>query len=303
MDKDIQTSQQKGVYFVTNYRDIRAINARYIVRRLTLLALAGHSQLTKRFESAQLKHRIQFLYFHHIFKDEEKRFRALLNVLSKHYHFIGYSEAVDKLRTGQIDAPYISISFDDGLKNCLKASRIMNEFGAKSCFFVCTSMIDQRDYNAITKFCSERLYRPPFDFLSWDNVEELLDTGHEIGSHTVSHANLADISVQQAQEEIGESYEVLVRRIGQVKHFSWPYGRFVHFSPQVKRMVFDTGYQSCASAVRGCHTTKSKQELSNLCIRRDVVVAAEPISHTLYFITRNAESSSPEDGLWPKGWD
>ena len=62
------------------------------------------------------KPRIQFLYIHHVFKDELKNFDILLKSLSAHHEFISYSEGVDKLLKGEIDKPYIIISSDDGLK-------------------------------------------------------------------------------------------------------------------------------------------------------------------------------------------
>ena len=56
--------------------------------------------------------RVQFLYIHHIFKDEENSFDELF----LNYHtFISHSEAVNRVINGHIDKPYISISSDDGL--------------------------------------------------------------------------------------------------------------------------------------------------------------------------------------------
>ena len=113
-------------------------------------------------------------------------------------------------------------------------------------------MIGETEYCRIKEFCSSELDRPPMRFLSWDDVETLLQAGHEIGSHTVNHPNIAQLSVGQMQTEIAESYEKLVQRIGSVEHFSWPLGRFFHFTPVAARTVFK--YFISSSRAKICFT-------------------------------------------------
>ncbi len=98
------------------------------------------------------KPRIQFLYIHHIFKDEEKRLEALLETLSRHHHFASYSASVDMILRGRIDKPYICLSSDDGLKNNTRAADIMDRFGAKACFFICPGIIGEKDPGKLADF-------------------------------------------------------------------------------------------------------------------------------------------------------
>ena len=169
----------------------------------------------------------------------------------------------------------------------------MNEFGIKACFFLCVSMIGETDYYKIKEFCSTKLYRPPMKFLSWDDVEILLQTGHEIGSHTMSHPNIAQLSAGQMQAEIAESHDLLTQRIGSVNHFSWPLGRFSNFTPAAAKAVFEAGFQSCASAERGCQVVEpEKHGLEQLCIRRNNVMAKWPIDHVFYFMAKNSQVAS-----------
>ncbi len=144
---------------------------------------------------------------------------------------------------------------------------------------------------------------PPTEFLSWDDVETLLKEGHEIGSHTMTHPNLARLPVQEVQYEVGESFELLTERIGSIEHFSWPFGRFFHFSPVAARTVFDAGYKSCASAERGCHVTTSEKQVADLCLRRDHMVAGWPIDHAFYFMARNSRTASMRCDRWPPEWN
>jgi peptidoglycan/xylan/chitin deacetylase (PgdA/CDA1 family) len=287
--------------YATQYQQVRSADLRSVLRHIALSTLDTSYRITGRMVSALNIDRVQFLYLHHVFGDEEDSFRSLLRTLSLEHRFISYSEAVDRILAGDIDGPYIAISFDDGLKNCLRAAQIMNEFGATACFFVCPSMVGETDHQKIKEFCSQKLNKPPMEFLSWDDVETLLEEGHEVGSHTMTHPNLAQLSVQQMQSEIAESFELLTKRIGNIKHFSWPFGRFFHFSPAAARTVFDTGFKSCASAERGCHVARSEKKV-DLCIRRDHTIARWPVNHVLYFMARNSRRASMRSNQWPPGW-
>lgn len=288
--------------YVTQFKQVYSVDCRSALRHIALSALSTFYEVTGQISSTQSKDRVQFLYMHHVFEDEEDSFCSLLRNLSNEYRFISYSEAVDKILRGNIDGSYLAISFDDGLKSCLRAAQIMNEFGIKACFFLCPSMIGEKDYQRIKAFCSRRLHMPPIEFLSWDDVEALLKRRHEIGSHTMTHLDLAQLTRTQLETEIAGSFEILARRIGGVKHFSWPYGRFSNFSPTAASIVFETGYVSCASAERGCHVAHSEKQVSSLCIRRDHVIAKWPVNHILYFMTRNSQTASLHNNLWPPGW-
>lgn len=272
--------------YVSKYKQVCSANFRSIFRHVILSTLATSYKVTGQMSSLLSRNRIQFLYLHHVFEDEENSFRKLLVTLNSKHCFISYSEAVDRIWDGNINRQYVVISFDDGSKNWLRAAQIMNEFGIKACFFPCISMVGETKKQRV--------------LLSWEDIEFLLKKGHEIGGHTVHHPNLAQLSLQQIQDEIMGCFELLTQRIGDVKHFSWPFGRFSHFSPTAAKIVFEAGFKSCASAERGCHVAQS--ERLSLCIRRDHIIANWPINHILYFMARNCQTASRHSNLWPKGW-
>lgn len=243
---------------------------------------------------------VQFVYLHHIFDDEIKPFRNLLSELSKTYEFISHSEAVNRILSGEIDRPYLSFSWDDGFKNCIVAADLLSEFGAKGCFFICPELIGVNDIQKIKTFNRNKLNFPPVEYLNWDEVETLVKQGHEIGSHTLSHIRISQTSPEQALEEIFQSAEVLRQKIGQPGHFAWPYGKFSDFTSTARKTVFDAGFQSCASAVRGAHPTSEKKvDKEQLCIRRDHIVAAWPLSHSLYFIYKSTKEAKENNHYWP----
>lgn len=276
---------------------VQAGPAREMLRHGALSLLATFYKATGQMETALARNRVQFLYLHHLPESERPAFRNLLKRLSSGHRFISYSEGVNRIVEGNIDGPYIALSFDDGLKDCLIAAEVMEEFGISACFFVSASVIGETNSAKVKQFCSEQLNIPPTDFLSWTDIDSLLKAGHEIGSHTMRHLNLATLSHQELEVEVGGSFEELSRRLGSVQHFAWPYGLFSDFNSSAARVVFQTGFKSCASAERGCHVTQADP---HFCIRRDNTVASWPLDHILYLIARNSQQASAQTNEWPR---
>jgi len=269
--------------------------------RHTALSFLATYYKTRRFIPERLSNnRVQIINFHGLLKSEERQFRGLLDSLLRYHRFISYSEAVRRIQEGNIDQPYLSITFDDGLKSCVHGAEILNEYGISGCFFLCPSIIGETDNTKIDEFCRERLLIPRTDFLSWRDIEHMQKKGHEFGSHTMTHPNISNLTPHDAQDEIASSFKVLNERISNVRHFAWPLGRFFHFNRQSADEVFNIGFESCASGERGCHISDGKPlEKSDVCIRRDHVVALWPIDHVLYFLAKNSTHASLVNNLWP----
>jgi peptidoglycan/xylan/chitin deacetylase (PgdA/CDA1 family) len=209
--------------------------------------------------------RVHFLYLHSVFRDEETTFHRLLCRLADSHTFISYSDAVARVVEGRVDRPYVTLSLDDGLTTCTRAAAIMNDVGARACFFLVTSMVGATDFSRVREFCAERLHKPPLEFLSWGDAEALLRQGHEIGSHTRTHANLAALGLDQLHEEVAGSAEEIHR-----------------LSPRVPRSIFSPGSlraiyahepsslqcslrrrpRFCASAERGCYVRAGGPSIS-----------------------------------------
>ena len=286
----------------TTFKEVKKNKPKNLRGLVRDLALNGLSIKTK-FPNANSifeKPRIQFLYIHHLFDDEIKNFDKLLKLLSKDHSFISYSDAVNKILTGNIYKPFICISSDDGFKNNLAAVKIMDKYGAKGCFFVNPDTIGLKDFSKVKSFCNNRLNFPPTEFMDWNDLDKLIKSGHEIGSHTMGHINIAETNIKIVEDNINESYEILNKRIGKVLHFAYPYGRFFHFNKQAFDLVFKAGFTSCATAERGCHVAADRKLNTNeLLIRRDHVICDWNINHVLYFILNNSEKASYQTNLYP----
>ena len=276
--------------FLERFSEIHPTDARSRLRHVALSGLGAAYELSGRMERFLARDRAHFLCFHYVYPDQEEAFRKLLVEVGKTHSFISYSEAVARVRENRIDGRYVCVSFDDGLATCLTAARILRELGLSACFFVCPSIIGEEDEGKLAAFSRDRLRMPPSRYLSRNDLECMKRDGHEFGSHTMSHRNLAQLSESEIREELESSRQALEQWLGAAEHFAWPYGRFHEFSPMGARIVQEVGYVSCASAERGCHVPGRRWNLAELCLRRESLVATWPLSHVRYFLARSSRS-------------
>src|SRR6266498_627135 len=288
-------------YFET-YKEVKELKLFNVRGHLRNIALSGLSVIdrVKSYEKELSRPRVQFLYVHHVFKDEEEKFDLLLKKLLADHTFISYSDAVEKVLKREIDKPYITISSDDGFKNNIRVAEILNRYAAKACFFINPSIIEENNYERIKRYCKEKLNFPPVEFLNWKEIEQLQKMAHEIGSHTMNHINVAETPVEVLKADIEKSYEILKTKCGDVKHFAFPYGKFFHFSEAGRKTVFNAGFISCATAERGCHINHDRALSRNeLCILRDHLILDWDINHILHFIINNSRKASINNNLFP----
>lgn len=245
---------------------------------------------------------IQFVNIHHVTQAEEAGFVAFVDWLQQHFQLLSYSQAVDQVISGTGLGPRLVLSFDDGLENHWTAARLLAERNVSACFFVCPGIVGQTEGTETERFCRNRLRIDPTSFLNWGQIDEMLGWGHEIGSHTMDHLNLAQIDTNQVLEQLQRSREVLQGRIGAVQHFAWPYGRFHDFSATAFRSVFEIGYRSCASGVRGCHLTRSPVSPNQLCLHRDQTEIDWPQSHRQFFLWRSTQKPMMPSKAIPPEW-
>jgi peptidoglycan/xylan/chitin deacetylase (PgdA/CDA1 family) len=285
---------------VSSSGEVAPKTVRNFVRNRVLDAWAALSEVRGATRRGLALPRVHLLCLHDVFQDEEAPFRSLVASLAKDHEFVSYSEAVRRVLAGGFPRPAIAFSFDDGFRTMRAAAAILEEFGARGCFFLCPPIVGETRAAEAARFCRERLLTRPREFLSWNDVERLAASGHEIGGHTQTHPRLADIGDAQLADELGSCWDALRARFGSVRHFAWPFGHFTDIRAGVPRLVFKAGFESCASAERGCHIVPATAP-ENLCLRRENVVAAWPPAHVRFFLGRSALRAGPSDNLFPHG--
>ena len=274
---------------------------RSIARTRALDALGTWDRVSGRAEVALRRPRVHFVYLHGVPPQELERFGALVDQLAESHEFVSHSQAVDLVMSGaETGHPIVSISFDDGFLSNVEAARSLQQRGISGCFFLPSDFIGTTDLDEARRFF--RTSEGVETAMSWDDVEWLLSTGHEVGNHTRHHPDLSTTPVEQLTDEIGRSREVLRNHTGtEVPHFAWPLGRLQHMTPLAARTVFETGHKSCASAIRGAHVNPSRT--TRPCLRRDHIMTSWPSSHVRHFLANSAQRASAADNEWPESWD
>lgn len=90
--------------------------------------------------------------------------------------------------------------------------------------------------------------------MTWAQLREMSNNGMTIGAHTVSHPNLPNTPVDEAEREIVGSRDAIAAHIGgPVAHFSYPNGRGAsHLNDTVKALVRRAGFRSAVTSQAGC---------------------------------------------------
>lgn len=289
--------------YCNTYSDVSRFHGntlRLKIRNLALDVLSLQNGFAKNKELLG-KPRVQFLYFHHVFKDEAANFERLVKYLAEHYTFISHSEAVRRISSDTIDKPYITWSSDDGLWNNTIAGEILNRHGASCCFYINPFSVDLTDKQELQKFCSQKLNMPMVKFLSWSDVETLQKQGHEIGNHTYDHVLVSELSLAEFGENFEKAHNIITEHCGPTTHFAYTYGKFCDFTKEAFDHVFEQGYDSCTSAVRGCHINGVKPILKNqLFLRRDQIIGNWPLAHIEYFLIQSAKKANFASNFLPE---
>ena len=105
--------------------------------------------------------------------------------------------------------------------------------------------------------------------MDWDEIRALRGSGHIVGSHTMTHPNIAHTSPDDALGELRQSKLVLERELeSSVIHFSYPSpGLQPNWNERTTAYAKDVGYQTAVTCVSGRVTAADNP----LCFRRVTV--------------------------------
>lgn len=172
------------------------------------------------------------------------RFKEFLLCLKKNdYRTLSLSQATLQNHTNE---KACLITFDDGME-CVytQVLPLLREFNFNSTIF------------CIAGFTGQTSSWDIFDgqkHMSKQQIRELSDSGHEIGSHTLTHANLPFLNDNDLERELKDSKKILEDITGkEIRTISFPYGSF---NEHVWGKARESGYLS-ATLYRNHHRASS----------------------------------------------
>lgn len=166
-------------------------------------------------------------------------FRRQMKFLhSRGYRVYTVSEYVKLIEGGgEIARPAVVLTFDDGFANFLtEAAPVLREYGYRATVYIPTDFIGRRsDFTSLVDL----------PLLSGQEISNIAEEGFEIGSHSMSHSNLAGLAIGQARNEVVRSKEILedlTRK--EVRTFCYPRG---DYNREIVELVKEAGYQAAVS--------------------------------------------------------
>jgi peptidoglycan/xylan/chitin deacetylase (PgdA/CDA1 family) len=203
-------------------------------------------------------------------------FAGHLDWLVSHCHVIPLCDIVRTAAAGTPDArPAVAITFDDGyLDNYEYAFPLLNVRGLPSTFFVTAGLLE-KDADVLRRLA--RLRASPVEAIrpmEWHHATAMRAERMEIGAHTYSHPNLAQLSRDAASEELGRSKDIIEQRIGQaVRSVAYPFGKpGRHFTAETVSLVEELGYQTgCQVLFRGVRASDARYRIPRFFVRGDSI--------------------------------
>ncbi len=173
-----------------------------------------------------------------------------------------FCSSLEQIKISQPNKISWLLTFDDGFSSDFEiVLPLLKKFKIKGLFFITTSFVGKPNY------------------MTWDQIRNLSESGMNIGSHSINHQDMLGLSRSERINELETSKNILEEHISKnIEAFSFPFGRC---NKQLINEVFQTGYKYCFTSKPGSFNTHnrifprialnssmSKNEIQNI-VKRD----------------------------------
>jgi peptidoglycan/xylan/chitin deacetylase (PgdA/CDA1 family) len=233
----------------------------------------------------------RILLFHDIPSSVIPKFETLIDYIVQEHGVITPQQANEWLSgsLSMVDyspnwrAPCL-LSFDDGfLSNHRVATQVLGRYGIKGLFFVAPGLTElsgeeQRVAIAQNIFGGDidvEELDPSQRLMSWDELSELKNMGHEIGCHGMSHRRLSELDENDAYEEIVAAGELLNMRLDQQTiWYAYAFGGIESITSAAIKTIASR-YRYCRSGLRGANDFSTP----NMALKTDSLDPEAPLAY------------------------
>jgi peptidoglycan/xylan/chitin deacetylase (PgdA/CDA1 family) len=142
----------------------------------------------------------------------------------------------------------VLVTIDDGCRSVVThALPILKQFNIPAVAYVSSGNVGRKsnERNQQGELAKE-------DYMTWSELDSLLNSRIDIGSHSVTHRSLGKMSIGEAEEEILNSRAELEHGLGKpVTSFAYPYGTRADFNSVVAASLRGAGYISAFTSQHG----------------------------------------------------
>lgn len=187
------------------------------------------------------------------------------------------------------------LSFDDGFaSNFDLAGSVLAVHGARALFFVSPGLIDLTGDNqrqAIAKNVFDGR-RPPEDLdpalvmMDWEQIRELVDLGHEVGCHGLTHRRLSNLDGDDLRREILVAGDLLETRLDRNSPwYAYAFGDVGSVSEPALKIIAER-FRFCRSGIRGLNTEKT----TGTAIVADHIPLLAPLAYQKFILEGGLDS-------------
>lgn len=147
------------------------------------------------------------------------------------------------------------ITFDDGYESVyINAIPIIKKYGIRTVLFLTTDYIDGKI--KLDRFFLNKYSPSP---LAWEQVKEIRSLGAELGCHSLTHRNMADLDEKAAYLESFASRKRILDMTGyNVSSFSYPFGNRGSFNEKTEKILSAMGYEKAYTNMMGMDNSEVK---------------------------------------------
>jgi peptidoglycan/xylan/chitin deacetylase (PgdA/CDA1 family) len=161
---------------------------------------------------------LRLLYCHNVLDHQRKKFESIIRYLQSVGEFVTTDRVLDILHGRvRLERNSFHISFDDGMRNIVEnALPILREYGVPAILFVPTAIVSAPKGKFVEIRRVLGASGVDAEIVTWSDLERMQAAGFAIGSHTRTHALLANClkSASAIEDEIAGSKLDLERRLG-----------------------------------------------------------------------------------------
>lgn len=206
----------------------------------------------------------RILCYHRIDPSVHQAFgRQLKRFLRRGFQFCSITEGIEKLESTDLfttQSKWLTVSFDDGDHTIYDVAQPeLDALGIKAMLYITTDFV-----------CQGSIYNntPLYPAIHWEQLQDWVKAGHEVGSHTHTHTNLTTCSHERLLEELHHSWVSIRSHLGITPiHLSYPWGQY---SKAVHQTLTELNlWRSAATIDRGWN----RAGVSLFCLKRDLMEA------------------------------
>jgi len=191
--------------------------------------------------------------------------------------------------SSNFNRPIISLTFDDGYESLYSAGLpLLNKYGFKS-----------TDYIHIVDIANG-------DYMTLAQIKAMYAAGNEIGSHSVTHPHLPNLSVAKIDKELLNSKTYLQTNVGPVYNFATPYGEnSAKVTTELKKYYrssrsVDSGFNSPSNFNQYNLLVRNILQTTTLAEVQSWIAAAKQNNYWLILVYHQIDQSGDEYGTTPE---